>query len=125
MDLKPIGLGLGKASKSKFFVKIDDTIQFEAREMINIFKKLYSELPGDLQEKLQKASNKFTSQTTKNYFAKTSFNVSNDVELSNVSEEVIKKIINKYNQKLIRILENQKIYGNFLKILIFRVSLCK
>ena len=32
-------------------------------------------------------------------------------------------IINKHNQKLISILENQKIYGGFLKILIFWVSL--
>ena len=30
---------------------------------------------------------------------------------------------NKYNQKLINIVENQKIYGCFLKIPIFRVSL--
>ena len=33
--------------------------------------------------------------------------------------------INKHNQKLINILENQKIYGGFLKILIFRVSLSR
>ena len=42
---------------------------------------------------MQKAPNKFTSQTIKNYYAKTSCNVSNDFELSNVSEEVIKKIL--------------------------------
>ena len=34
-------------------------------------------------------------------------------------------ITNKHNQKLINILENQKIYGGFLKILIFRVSLSR
>ena len=34
-------------------------------------------------------------------------------------------IINKHNQKLVKILENQKINGGFLKILIFRVSLYK
>ena len=50
-------------------------------------------LPKCLQEKLPKAPNKFTSQTAKNYYAKTSCNVSNDFELSNVSEEVIKKIL--------------------------------
>ena len=33
--------------------------------------------------------------------------------------------INKHNQKLINILENQKIYGGFLKILIFPVSLSR
>ena len=37
--------------------------------------------------------NKFTSQTTKNYNAKTSCNVSNDFEFSNVSEEDVKKIL--------------------------------
>ena len=39
-----------------------------------------------------------------------------------VSNHLINQIINKHNQKLINILENQKIYGGFLKILIFRVS---
>ena len=34
-------------------------------------------------------------------------------------------IIHKHNQKLISILENQKIYGGFLKILIFCVSLSR
>ena len=32
-------------------------------------------------------------------------------------------VINKHSQKLSSILENQKIYGGFLKILIFWVSL--
>ena len=56
-------------------------------------KKFCSELAGDLQEKLLKATNKVTSQTTKNCYAKTSCNVSSDFELSNPSEEVIKKIL--------------------------------
>ena len=34
-------------------------------------------------------------------------------------------IIKKHNQELINILENQKIYGGFLKISIFRVSLSR
>ena len=33
------------------------------------------------------------SQTTKNYYSKTSCNVSNDFQLSNVSEEIVKKIL--------------------------------
>ena len=53
----------------------------------------YSELAGGLQKKLPKATNKFTSQTIKNCCTKTSCNVSNDFELSNASEEVIKKIL--------------------------------
>ena len=52
---------------------------------MNIFKNFYSELPGDLQ-KLSKASNIFTNQ-----FCLGQCNISDDVELSNVSEEVIKK----------------------------------
>ena len=39
-----------------------------------------------------RAPNKFTSQTTKNYYAKTSCNVSDDLEFSNVFEEYVKKI---------------------------------
>ena len=37
--------------------------------------------------------NKFTSQTTKNYYDKTSCKVFNDFEFSNVSEEDVKKIL--------------------------------
>ena len=39
------------------------------------------------------APNKFSSQTTKNYYAKISCNVSNDFEFSNVFEADIKKIL--------------------------------
>ena len=42
---------------------------------------------------MPRAPNEFTSQTTKNYYAKTSCNVSNDFEFSNVSEEDVKKIL--------------------------------
>ena len=59
----------------------------------NTFKRFYSELTGGLQDKLPNEPNKFTSETTKNYYAKTSCNVSNNFELSNVSEKFIKKIL--------------------------------
>ena len=42
---------------------------------------------------MPRAPNKSTSQTTKNHCAKTSCNVSNDFEFSNVSEEDVKKIL--------------------------------
>ena len=42
---------------------------------------------------MPRVPNKFTSQTTKNYYAKTSCNVSNDFKFSNVSEEDVKKIL--------------------------------
>ena len=54
-------------------------IQFEALENADIYKRFYSELAADLQEKLPKIRNKFTSQTTKNYYAKTLCNVFNDI----------------------------------------------
>ena len=53
----------------------------------------YSELARGLQEKLPRAPSKLTSQTTKNYYAKTSCNISNDFGFSNVSEEDVKKIL--------------------------------
>ena len=62
-------------------------------ENANTFEWFYSELAGDLQEKLPSAPNKFTILTTKNYYAKTSCNISSDFECSNVSEEDIKKIL--------------------------------
>ena len=71
----------------------DSAIQFEALENANTFKRFYSELTIGLEEKLPRAPNKFTSQTIKNYYAKTSCNVSNDFEFSSVSEEDVKKIL--------------------------------
>ena len=50
----------------------------------------YSELVRGLQEKLQKAPNKFTSQTTTNYYTKISRNFSNDFELLNVFKKLLK-----------------------------------
>ena len=88
-----LGLSSEKARQSKIFLNKDDAIQFEALENANTFKRFYSELAGGLQEKLPRAPNKFTSQTTKNYYAKTLCNVSNDFEFSNVSEEDVKKIL--------------------------------
>ena len=91
--LKSLGLSSDKAKQSKISLKKDGAIQFEALENANTFKRFYSELAGGLQEKLPRVPNKFTSQTTKNYYAKTSCNVSNDFEFSNVSEEDVKKIL--------------------------------
>ena len=88
---KSLGLSSDKARKSKISLK--KIIQFEVPEKANVFKSFSSELNEDLREKLPRTPNKFTSQTTKNYQAKTSCNVSNDCELSNVSEEVIKQIL--------------------------------
>ena len=70
----------GKARKSKTSLKKNDTIQFSALENVNTFKSVYSELARGLQEKLLKASIKFTSQKSKNYYAKTSCNVFTDFE---------------------------------------------
>ena len=91
--LKSLGLSSDKARQSKISLKKDGAIQFEALENANTFKRFYSELAGGLQEKLPRAPNKFTSQTTKNYYAKTSCNISNDFEFSNVSEEDVKKCL--------------------------------
>ena len=91
--LKSLGLSSDKARQSKISLNKDGAIQFEALENANTFKSFYSELAGGLQEKLPRAPNKFTSQTTKSYYAKTSCNVSNDFEFSNVSEEDVKKIL--------------------------------
>ena len=97
--LKPLSLSSDKARKSKISLTEDGTIQFEALEKANTFKKFYSELAGDLQEQLPKAPNKFTNQTTKNYNTKTSWNVSNDFELSNVSD--LKRLLKRFSLALI------------------------
>ena len=59
--LKSLGLSSDKARQSKICLKKDDTIQFEALENTNTFKRFYSELAGGLQEKLPRTPNKFTS----------------------------------------------------------------
>ena len=86
--LKSLGLSSGKPRQSKIYLKKDGAIYFGTLENANTFKRFYSESAGRLQEKLPRAPNKFTSQTTKNYYAQTSCNVSNDLELSNVSKDV-------------------------------------
>ena len=57
------------------------------------------------------------------------FNVHPSVQRVKRSIEINQKkyffLLNKHDQKLINILENQKIYGGFLKILIFWVSLSR
>ena len=73
---KSPGLSSDNARQSKISFKKVGDIQFEALENANTFKRFYSGLAGDLQEKLPSAPNKFTSLTTKNYYAKTSCNVS-------------------------------------------------
>ena len=88
--LKSLDLSSDKARQSKISLKKDGVIQFEALENANNFKRFCCKLTGGLQEKLPWAPNKFTSQATKNYYAKTSCNISNDFEFSNV--------INKYNK---------------------------
>ena len=62
--LKSLGLSSDKARESKISLKKDGAVQFEALENANTFKRFYSELAGDLQEKLPSAPNKFTSLTT-------------------------------------------------------------
>ena len=84
---------MDKARESKISFKKDSTIQFEELENANTLERFYTELGGGLQKKLPRAPNKSTSQTTKNYYAKTSCNVSNDFEFSNISEEDTKKIL--------------------------------
>ena len=70
--LKSLSPSSVKVRKCKIYLKKDDKNQFRALENANTFKRSYSELPEDLQEKLPKTPNIFTSQTTKNYHAKTS-----------------------------------------------------
>ena len=90
--LRSLGLSSDKAIQSKIYPNENSAIQFEALESANTFKRFYCELAEGLQEKLLRAPNKFTSKTTKNYYAKTSCNVSSDLEFSNIFEEDVKKI---------------------------------
>ena len=84
---------MDKARQLNICLNKDGAVQFEVLENANTFKRFYSDLAGGLQDKLPRAPDKFTSQATKNYYAKTSCNVSNDFEFSNVSEEDVKKIL--------------------------------
>ena len=94
--LKSLSLSSDKARKSKIYLKKDVTTQFEALENAKTFERFYSELSRCFQENLPKAPNKFTSQTTKNYYAKTSYNVSNDFKLSNLLKKLLKRFYPRY-----------------------------
>ena len=69
--LKSVAVSSDKARKSKTYLKKDGTVQLEALEKANFFKRFYSESTKSLQEKLPNVSNKFTSQATKKYCTKT------------------------------------------------------
>lgn len=88
-----LSLSLNKANKSKVFLKKDGTIQFAS-----CFKKFYSELIGDLQEFFES-------------------NMSNDFELSNLPEEVAKKV--SFGLILVKSLEQKK-YQLKVTLLIYR-----
>ena len=68
--LKSLGLSSDKARQSKISLKKDGAIYFQTLKNANTFKSFYSELAGGFQEKLPRAPNKFTSQKTKNYYAR-------------------------------------------------------
>ena len=87
--LKSLGLSSDKARQSNIYLNKDGATQFKRFT----FKRFYSELAGGLQEKMPRAPKKITSQITKNYYAKTSCNVSNDFEFSSVSQEDAKRIL--------------------------------
>ena len=73
--LKSLGLSSDKAKQSKIYLKKDGSIQLESLEDANTLKRFCSELAEGLQEKLPRTPDKFSSQTTKNYYATTSCNV--------------------------------------------------
>ena len=88
--LKSLGLSSDKTRQSNISLKKDGAIQFEALENTNTFKRFYSQLAGGLQGKLSKTPDKFiVNQPKTTIYAKTSCNVSNEFEFSNVSEEKI------------------------------------
>ena len=88
--LKSLSLSWDKARQSNISLKKDGAIQLEALENTNTFKRFYYQLAGGLQGKLPKAPNKFiVNQPKTTIYAKTSCNVSNEFEFSNVSEEKI------------------------------------
>ena len=89
--LKSFGLSTDKARKSKNSLKRDGAVQFEALQNSNTFKSFYSELARGLLEKLPRPANKFTSQTVINYYAKTSWNVSNDFKFETYLKKILKR----------------------------------
>ena len=66
--LKTLGLNAKGRNKTKISLNGDGTIQFEPRENISIFKKVFSKLAKNLGKKLPAAPNKFNSGTTKDYY---------------------------------------------------------
>ena len=74
------------------YLKKDGTVQFEALENANNFKRFYSKLAGGLNVKLLKAPNKFTIQTTKN---KTTPRLHKTYQLTLNSKMYLKEVVKK------------------------------
>ena len=77
--------------QSKICLKEDGVIQFEPKKNANIFKKLYSELAGNLVKKLPEPPLKFTAKRTKMFYEKLKPNTKK-IELLYITENITKKL---------------------------------
>ena len=114
--LKSLCLNSVKTMKSKIYLKKNCIIQFEPLENANTFKRFYLYEP-EPSKKTAKDTQKITNQAIKSYYGKTSCNVTNELsvklELSNVSEEVIKKTL--LNLDISKATEMDQIVAKFLR----------
>ena len=90
--VKSLDLSSDKARKSNIY--LDLIIQFKALEIANIFKTFYSlRISWRPPRKTAKSTQQIYMPNTQKVLCHDLFNVSNNFELSNVFEKVIKKIL--------------------------------
>ena len=90
--LKSWGLNYKKAGQSKVCLKEDDVIQFEPKKNASIFKTFFSELAGNLVEKLPKPPLKFNSEKTKMFYKKLKPNIEK-FELLCITKDITNKLL--------------------------------
>ena len=90
---KPFGLcACGQGKQIKGFLWERCIIQSEVLENADIFKTFCPEFIEDLKKKCHRYSTNFTNKATNNYDAKASCDVPSNFQLSNFSENILKRL---------------------------------
>ena len=95
--LKSLGLPSKKGSISNICLKKDDKINFDDKTNANTFKDFYCNLASDLVEKLPPPSNKFGITSVRNYYQNTIGLFTSKYNFSNVTEDVVLRLLNEMN----------------------------
>ena len=95
--LKTLGLPSKKGSISKICLKKDEKTSFDDKTNANIFKEFFCNLASDLVAKLPSPSNRFEINSVRDYYQNFLDLIPSKFRFSNVSEDVILKLLKDMN----------------------------